>query len=108
MDRSGVDELFENALRYAPKSGTISFRYEHHDEMVKTIIANDVSDGLTLDDALFERFQRGEVSRSREYGEAGLGLAIVRQLVEAHGGRAGISLVKGRAEVWFELPGEAT
>jgi two-component system sensor histidine kinase BaeS len=36
---------------------------------------------------IFERFYRGEKSRSREYGGAGIGLAIVKELVEAHQGR---------------------
>ena len=40
----------------------------------------------------------------RASGGAGIGLAIVRQIVEAHGGRVGASSRTGRTEIWFELP----
>jgi signal transduction histidine kinase len=53
---------------------------------------------------IFERFFRGEKSRSREHGGAGIGLAIVKELVEAHGGTVGALLEEDRVRIWFELP----
>jgi signal transduction histidine kinase len=53
---------------------------------------------------IFERFFRSDPSRSRAAGGAGIGLAIVKQLIEAHGGRVGAESAPGRTRVWFELP----
>jgi signal transduction histidine kinase len=53
---------------------------------------------------LFERFFRGEKSRSRQHGGAGIGLAIVKELVSAHGGTVGAELTGGRVRIWFTLP----
>lgn len=96
--------IFENALRYSPQGGQVSVQVVRSDTTLRTVVANDVEGTPMLSDALFERFHRGDSSRSRSSGGAGLGLAIVRQLVVAHRGQVGIGLVNGRAEVWFELP----
>ena len=53
---------------------------------------------------IFERFYRGEKSRSREHGGAGIGLAIVKELVEAHDGTVGADISHGEVRVWFSLP----
>jgi signal transduction histidine kinase len=53
---------------------------------------------------LFERFYRGEKSRSRDHGGAGIGLAIVKELIEAHSGRVGAELSEGEVLIWFSLP----
>ncbi len=57
-------------------------------------------------DRIFDRFHRTDTARARREGGAGLGLAIARAIVEAHGGRirAGVS-PEGGARVAFELPG---
>jgi signal transduction histidine kinase len=54
---------------------------------------------------IFERFYRGEKSRSRESGGAGIGLAIVQEVARAHGGGTGASSGAGRTTVWITLPG---
>ncbi len=99
-----LTNLFENALRYTPRGGLIRIRCERPSNLIRTVISNDVEGSPDLPDSLFERFQRGEASRSRDYGGAGIGLAIVRKLIEAHLGRVGIRLNNGQAELWFELP----
>jgi signal transduction histidine kinase len=53
---------------------------------------------------IFERFYRGEKSRSREHGGAGIGLAIVKELVEAHNGRVGAEMSNDEIRIWFTLP----
>ena len=55
-------------------------------------------------DRVFERFYRVEKSRDREHGGAGIGLAIVKQLVEAGGGRVGVESGDGTTRFWFSLP----
>jgi len=53
---------------------------------------------------VFERFYRVEKSRDRARGGAGIGLAIVKQLVEATGGRVGAESQAGITRFWFSLP----
>jgi signal transduction histidine kinase len=53
---------------------------------------------------VFERFYRVDKSRARARGGAGVGLSIVKQLVEAHGGTVGAESRDGQTRVWFNLP----
>ena len=83
-----LHNLISNALRHTPADGTITLRATTAgDEVQVTVVDN--GEGISPDDLphVFERTYRGEKSRSRDYGGAGLGLAIVRGLIEAHGGR---------------------
>ena len=85
-----LDNLVGNALRYTPTGGTIQINADVEGEFIKVIV-EDSGSGIPTDDLpyIFDRFYRGERSRSRKLesgGGAGLGLAIARGLVEAHGG----------------------
>ncbi|MGD8970815.1 MAG: ATP-binding protein [Desulfobacterales bacterium] len=97
--------LIDNAARYTPQNGTVDIRIELGAEQVRVDFSNDGNE-LTAGDLpyLFERFFRGEKSRSRQHGGAGIGLAIVKELVEAHGGMVGAELTDGRVRIWFALP----
>ena len=53
---------------------------------------------------IFERFYRADPSRARGSGGAGIGLAIVKELVAAHGGIVGAESERDGVTVWFELP----
>jgi two-component system sensor histidine kinase BaeS len=53
---------------------------------------------------IWERLYRVDPSRARSSGGAGIGLAIVRQIVEEHGGSVGVTSADGRTRIWFELP----
>jgi signal transduction histidine kinase len=56
-------------------------------------------------DRVFERFYRVEKSRDRARGGAGIGLAVVKQLVESAGGQVGAESADGRTRFWFSVPG---
>lgn len=85
--RQVAANLIENALRHTPAGGTIVVSARRAERCVEIAVRDD-GEGFPSADAglLFERFYRADPSRSRETGGAGLGLAIARQLVEAHGG----------------------
>ena len=53
---------------------------------------------------IWERLYRVDPSRTRASGGAGIGLAIVRQIVESHGGQVGATSGNGRTNIWFQLP----
>jgi signal transduction histidine kinase len=97
--------LTDNAARYTPLNGSLDINIEAGPETVRVGYANHSGDLASKDlPFLFERFYRGEKSRSRQHGGAGIGLAIVKELVEAHGGKVGADLIGERVVVWFELP----
>jgi signal transduction histidine kinase len=97
--------LFANAARYAPSGTQVDVDVIKTTQGIKTVFSNQ-ADHLSKTDVpyLFERFFRGEKSRSRQHGGAGIGLAIVKELVEAHGGSVGANLDQQRIHVWFKMP----
>jgi signal transduction histidine kinase len=100
-----VQNLLENAWQYTQPGGVVSIQVESLPDAVKVLFAN-AGGELEEQDLpfLFERFYRGEKSRSRDHGGAGIGLAIVKGLIEAHGGRVGAELAQNMTRIWFTVP----
>jgi signal transduction histidine kinase len=99
--------LVSNALRHTPADGTIVLRAEPGKGMVRVEVS-DTGEGIVPEDLsrVFERSFRGERSRTRiEAGDgAGLGLAIARGLIEAHGGEMSVESQPGEgARFYFTL-----
>ena len=100
-----LGNLLQNAVRYSPSGGHVAIRAEKRPNDVLVSVTN-TGEGIPQDDLphVFERFYRVEKSRDRARGGAGIGLAIVRQLVEAAGGAVGADSGDGRTTFWFSLP----
>jgi len=97
--------LLSNAVRYTPRGGMVSVQAERRPGDLLVSVANS-GETIPADDLerVFERFYRVEKSRDTARGGAGIGLAIVKQLVEAGGGRVGAESSEGRTSFWFSLP----
>ncbi len=82
-----VWNLLSNAIKFTPKGGRVTVRTERVNSHAEIIVA-DNGPGLAADSLphLFERFWQADRTSAREHGGMGLGLAIVRDLVELHGG----------------------
>ncbi len=100
-----VRNLIDNSLKYTPAGGTVSITSARTPGGMRVDFVND-GPGIPAAELpyVFERFFRAEYSRSRDAGGAGIGLAIVKQLIEAHGGQVGAASVAGETRIWFELP----
>ncbi|MDQ6772479.1 MAG: ATP-binding protein [Candidatus Dormibacteraeota bacterium] len=97
--------LLQNAQRYTAAGGQVVLKAATDGDTVLVAISNtgpDISAGDLPH--LFERFYRVDRSRDRAHGGAGIGLAIVKQLVEAAGGRVGAESGGGSTRFWFRLP----
>lgn len=97
--------LSDNAAQYTPNNGEVRIRIRTDNNKVRVVYTNTVGEITSANvPFIFERFYRGEKSRSRKHGGAGIGLAIVKELIEAHGGTVGAEKVDDRIRIWFELP----
>ncbi len=102
-----LGNLLSNAVRHTPAGGQITVRAGRVGEQVRIQVA-DTGAGIAPEDLphVFDRFYRADKSRSRRNGGAGLGLAIVRQLVAAHSGQVEVSSTVGQGTtftVWLPL-----
>jgi signal transduction histidine kinase/ActR/RegA family two-component response regulator len=94
-----VWNLLTNAVKFTPKGGRVQVRVERINSHIEITIS-DTGEGITEDflPYVFDRFRQADNSISRRHGGLGLGLAIVRQLVEMHGGSVNVysdGLAKG-------------
>ncbi|MEG4585247.1 ATP-binding protein [Microcoleus sp. MOSTC5] len=82
-----VWNLLSNAIKFTPKNGRVQIRLERVNSHVE-ITVSDTGPGISSDflPFVFDRFRQHDSTTTRSYGGLGLGLAIVRQLVELHGG----------------------
>lgn len=97
--------LIENGLKFTDKGGTVTVQTELLPDAIKVLVAN-TGTPIPPDDLpyIFERFYKADPSRSIERGGAGIGLSIVKELVEAHGGQVGAESAGGKTSIWFTLP----
>ncbi|MEI9940093.1 MAG: ATP-binding protein [Pseudomonadota bacterium] len=82
-----VWNLLSNAVKFTPADGAVSLHIERNGSAVRLIV-RDTGSGIAPEHLpfIFERFRQVDSSTTRKYGGLGLGLAIVRHLVELHGG----------------------
>jgi len=98
--------LLDNSLTHTGSGGEIAVVGRMSDEWVEVSV-RDTGTGIAEDDLpyVFERFYRADKSRSRATGGAGLGLAIARQVIQAHGGQIGVESKVGQGTQFaFTLP----
>jgi signal transduction histidine kinase len=101
-----LNNLVHNAIRHTPPGGRVTLRAERAGEEILVSVV-DSGEGILAEDLphVFERFYRGDKSRSSSRGGTGLGLAIARGIVEAHGGRIWVESERGQGSVFsFSLP----
>jgi signal transduction histidine kinase len=101
-----LNNLVSNALRHTPPGGLVSIRAEREAGFVRVTV-QDSGEGIPSEDLshVFERFYRGDKSRSRATGGAGLGLAIAKGIVEAHGGSIAVQSQPGQGATFtFTVP----
>jgi CheY-like chemotaxis protein/anti-sigma regulatory factor (Ser/Thr protein kinase) len=106
-----VWNLLMNAIKFTPKGGRVQIRLERVNSHIEIVVA-DTGIGINLEmlPHIFERFRQADQSSTRSHGGLGLGLAIVRHLVESHGGTVEAdSLGQGRGATFtVKLPLMAT
>jgi len=111
--RQVITNLMSNALSHTPDGTPIDVRLLAHGPDGRltvpsvTVEVDDHGPGLSQEQAerVFERFYRADQARGRKTGGAGLGLAIVAALVDAHGGAVGVDTAPGNgAMFWITLP----
>jgi signal transduction histidine kinase len=101
-----LNNLIANALQYTPPGGTVEICAEPIPGGV-SVSVSDSGEGISIDDLshVFERFYRGDKSRSRSSGGAGLGLVIAKGIVEAHSGEIRVESERSVGTVFtFTLP----
>jgi len=110
MDTQAIGRVFNNlisnALRHTPGQGRVSVWVRRTGSGVEVTVS-DTGEGIRTQDIphIFERFYRGEKSRNRGTGGAGLGLAIARGIVHAHGGDIRVESELGKGtQFTFHIP----
>ena len=100
-----LDNLLDNAIRYAPHKTTVQVVLKHEGERINCQVS-DQGSGIPAEHLpfIFERFYRVDSARDRRQGGSGLGLAIVHGLVQAHGGGVQASSLGQGTTITFWLP----
>jgi signal transduction histidine kinase len=102
-----LSELVSNAIKFSPPETIIKLAAHATENGEVCVTVEDQGRGIVQDklEVVFERFQQGDASDSRELGGTGLGLAICRRIVQQHGGRIWVESEPGKGSRFlFTLP----
>jgi len=106
-----LTNLLDNALRHTPAGGTVTIRAAQTSGGAVRLSVHDTGEGIDATHLphVFERFYRADTARDRDHGGSGIGLAIAKALVEAHGGTMAASSDGPGLGATFtvELPGSS-
>lgn len=100
-----LNQLVDNAVKFTPSNGRVTVHIKREGENLVIVSVNDTGIGIPssrLDD-IFEPFHQLDSSATRRYGGTGLGLSLVRQIVEAHGSMLEVQSVEGHGST-FKFP----
>ncbi|MFD1719821.1 sensor histidine kinase [Georgenia deserti] len=105
---TAVRNLLDNAVRYSRPAGRVSVGVSRNDALVRIAVV-DQGKGIAPEqrDRVFERFFRGDEARSRETGGSGLGLSIVKHIVNDHGGTVELWSTSGKGSTFTIVLPEA-
>ncbi|MEE9564343.1 MAG: ATP-binding protein, partial [Candidatus Hydrothermarchaeaceae archaeon] len=98
--------LLSNAIKFNKEGGEVVVEAKQKGDMIEVSIA-DTGIGIVKDDLpkVFDRLYQADSSSSRAYGGTGLGLAVVKEIIEAHGGKVGVESKPGKgSRLCFTLP----
>jgi heavy metal sensor kinase len=87
--RQMIRNILDNAIKYTPTGGKVTVELDRSDDHKYLLRVSDSGIGIPENSLphIFDRFYRVDKARTREEGGSGLGLSIVKQIVEAHGGK---------------------
>jgi two-component system phosphate regulon sensor histidine kinase PhoR len=96
-----LDELLDNAVKFSPDGGRITVRARRVPRGVEfSVTDNGIGIARRQTQTLFDEFVQADPTETRAYGGLGVGLAFVRRVVEAHGGRLGVRSRPGRGSTF--------
>ena len=98
-----LTNLIMNALKFTPQGGTVTIRIRQHNERFAVISVSDTGYGIPIKDRLrvFERFYQSNHNEQSRMGGLGLGLSIVKLIIEQHGGEIHFESATGKGTTFF-------
>jgi signal transduction histidine kinase len=97
--------LIDNAIKFTPSGGQVNLSVEKESETLVMVAVADTGIGIPSNrlDEVFEPFHQLDASSTRRYGGTGLGLALVKEIVSAHGSIVSIKSEEGKGST-FSFP----
>jgi signal transduction histidine kinase len=96
-------QLIDNAIKFTPSNGQVTLSLEKESETLVAVVVKDTGIGIpgTRIEEVFEPFHQLDASSTRRYGGTGLGLALVKEIVTAHGSMIEVKSEEGKGSTFF-------